>query len=164
MVYHGTLQKMVPVFLRQYAFISDKIERSNCTSTYGAMSDVHRCFGIVGGIVTPECKVEEVKTFLTQQLMGTKEGSWGWSDKFINKADGANGANLPSCMACRKKRLVQLGVIPATDEVLAGDNCKDCTDWRPLPNDKNCELLSTPAHKDYPKFCNPGCPVVPPPG
>ena len=164
MVYHGTLQKVVPVFLKQFACITDKIERPDVTSTIGSMSTVHRCFGVAGMFITPKCKVEEAKTFLTSQVMGMEDGSWGWSDKLIDKATGANGANLPSCIACRKKRLVRLGAISATNNVEAGDNCQACTDWRPLPNDEACKLLDTPVHSDYPKFCNPGCPVAPPCG
>ena len=45
MVYHGKLQKVIPVVFKRFASLADKIQRPLSTFTLGSASDLHRRYG-----------------------------------------------------------------------------------------------------------------------
>ena len=171
-IYHGTLQKMIPVFFRRYASIQDKMERPESTVTIGCKSTIHRCYGTVGIIKTPKCDTEGIQDFLNDEFLGLKDSHWGWCDEFIDNSEGANGANLPSCKRCRRERLVHLGIfahkckaaLKSNDSDSANQLCEDCANWTQLDGDNPQTMLQFSPPKDYPEFGYEGCPVNPPEG
>lgn len=64
MLHHGSLRIMVPVFFRQFAATADKVERPEMTGTIGSGSNLHREFGVVGKVQTPNCHTDRVKAHL----------------------------------------------------------------------------------------------------
>lgn len=159
MLYHGSLRQMVPVFFKHFASIEDKAERPDTSGTIGSGSDLHRCFGVIAKIETPECKVDEAKAYLDQVRHRTTPSTWGWCDDYIQTAQ--NGSKFPSCKNCRRNRLGKLG---ALDGINTGPNtdCKNCCDWELLG--QNSELLAYTPNQEYPKLAHEGCPVEPPKG
>ena len=71
--YHGGLQKVIPVFIRQMASITDKMERDQLTSTVGCGSQTHRCFGVSGKVTNQPCDVKKIQTFIKAQEEGKKK-------------------------------------------------------------------------------------------
>jgi hypothetical protein len=93
MVYHGKLQKVIPVVFRCFAHIADKIQRPYSTYTVGSGSDWHRCFGYSARIRTPNCKVDGIERFLAKEKEGKVESSWSWCDAYVEGDE--TGAKLP---------------------------------------------------------------------
>jgi len=144
LVYHGVLQKILPVYFKQMVTIEDRPERADDTGTIAYSSNMHRCFGVAGKIETPKLKLDDLHGFISAESSGTSQSDWGWCDDFIDLEDEIinNGGLLPSCRNCRRKRLELLGVI-ATSQILKkahqqGDNgfCHDCTDWKLVDDPK----------------------------
>ena len=160
--YHGTLQKIIPVFCKRFASIADKMERPIVSGTIGFSSDAHRCFGIAGKIQTPRCKVEEVKAYFANQRLGLQSGGWGWSDQFISRDGEPNGAKFAACRHCRRRGLLKLGLtFQVADD--SDDGCGLCTYWDLLKRDNNMSL-DFKQHKDWPTRITEGSPVPPPAG
>lgn len=167
LVYHGVLEKVIPVVFQDMVTTEDKPERASHTGTISFASDIHRCFGVIGSVRTPRCKTNEAKEYLKKEReAGASTSNYGWSKQFIDSTGDPSGAKLPSCNRCRKKRLVRLGVIEdvawssSTD---ATEPCYDCTDWR-FTNDPQLGPLRFPKPADYPTWCWDSCPVEPIPG
>lgn len=161
MVYHGVLQKVIPIFFKRFVSIEDKVERPDTTCTIGSGSDVHRCFGVSAKIQTPKCQVEEIKSYLREEQLGVVESVFGWSNEYIDTITGnPNGAKFPACKNCRCRRLQKLEIITRLGVPTVGQ-CKDCSDWS-LLNDVG--ILDFPKPKDFPAFYYDECPVEPPLG
>ena len=164
-LYHGVLQKMIPVCFRRYVSIEDKVERPETTQTIGCTSDIHRCFGVLGKIQTPKCDVGGVKDFLAAESTGIQDSQWGWCDQFIDRTEGKNGANFPSCNECRKRSLWRLGV--KSDYNAGGaesEKCKDCADWKQYDPADPPSFLQFPAPAGYPHVHRDDCPMESPKG
>ena len=159
--YNGTVKRMVPCFFRRFAVLSDKQERNGLTGTLGCGSDIHRCFGVSGKIVTPSCKLPALKEHLKQGAQGARVNKkFGWSEKFIER--NGNGAIFPSCSACRADGLEKLFGLKDFSETLI---CDCCQKWDLIPPDESCNYdLEFPAHKDYPTRAAEGSPVLAPVG
>lgn len=160
--YHGGIQKLVPCVFKRFAVLSDKMERNGLTGTIGCGSDIHRCFGVSGKVQTPPCKVKQVETFLRKQASGTTKAKFGWSNKFIDSANGQNGAVFPSCPTCRIAGLNRLiGGVGVEDPI----TCNQCQNWDLLGPEGDINMtLQFPAHNDWPTWITQGCPVAPPKG
>ena len=96
---------------------------------------------------------------------------FGWSDPFVCKGSGINGAIFPSCTNCRRANLEGLGMhFPKqkkrkNSSARANTSCTACCDWELLPRDATkASMLEFPAPSDYPTLATEGCPVVPPTG
>ena len=164
--YSGVLQKVIPCFLRRFAVLSDKVERNGLTGTLGCGGDTHRCFGVSGKISTPACKVTAIDRFLRKEWEGKTAPQYGWSEDFVVRSPDMNGSIFPSCPACRKFGLQQLGVVfprdlPANYEC---SSCSKCTNWELLPANASGVSLEFSVHKDYPTHVTEGSPVPPPNG
>ena len=162
LLYNGAVQKMVPVFFKEFAFLSDKVEHPNVTSTIGHGSDTHRCFGVSGKITTPAVKADQLRVFLSKQVSGSSV-AFGWCDQFISNACKRNGARFPACYRCRKKGLKKLGIsFPNRGSNNHEGSCSNCANWDLLTS--NTGLLEFPLHPNYPRKCTEGSPVPPPDG
>jgi hypothetical protein len=167
LVYHGVLQKILPVYFKQMVTIEDRPERADDTGTIAYSSNMHRCFGVAGKIETPKLKLEDLNGFISAESLGTSQSDWGWCDDFIDLEGEIkkNGGLLPSCRNCRRKRLELLGVIAPIPIVKKarkqGGNgiCHDCTDWKLVDDPRG--LLKFPKPPDWPRFFYEDCPVKP---
>ena len=64
LVYHGVLQKILPVFFEQMAIIEDRPERHDITGTISYASDYHRCSGKIGQIQACQFQTESLGNYL----------------------------------------------------------------------------------------------------
>lgn len=106
MAHHGGLKKVIPIFVRRIACLTDRVERADYTSTLSCTSKLHRCFGKIIAMDPPAFKVEEIRQFVADQRSGTSDLSLqqcGWSHQFVETAK--NGGRLPSCFSCRKANI-----------------------------------------------------------
>ena len=156
LVYHGVLQKIIPVFFQQMATIEDRPERADNTGTISYASDMHRCFGVAGKIETPKCRVEDLQAFLVGEPTGNSPSDWGWLDDFIgldaqNQVE-CNGGKFPSCRDCRRKRLETLGVIASSARAVNREGiCRVCTDWKLVDDPRELLCFPKPKANSWPK-------------
>jgi hypothetical protein len=163
--YHGGIQKIVPCYIKNFAWLSDKAERNGLTGTIGHGSNLHRCFGVAGVIQTPSCKLDKLSAFLTKEQDGRKKTVFGWSQQYISRPKDAipNGAIFPSCGWCRKEGLTKMGLAIKEN----GKNpsaCEGCADWDIIDARPSNLSLTFPSHRDYPTFQTEGSPVSAPKG
>lgn len=162
MVYRGDIKKVVPVFVKRIACLTDKVERSDYTSTLHCVSTMHRKFGTIIHLQKPKYKSTQIDSYLKKQKDGRDDRNlkqFGWSSKFIDNRAGANGGKFPACNACRRQNII---------DILNGNNdirpaCSQCANW--TLDDSTKDLLEFDAPKDYPQvvfFEN--SPVNPPAG
>ena len=161
--YNGAVQKIVPCFLRRFVVMSDKAERNGLSSTIACTSDNHRCFSVSGKLSSPICSVAKVEQFLTRRSQVTKAVPYGWSEPFVPRDTGNNGAVFVACLECRKVGLSKLGLDVLLDDDIATTPCQKCANWDLLPRSES-PSLDFPAHQDYPTSITEGSPVAPPKG
>lgn len=162
-VYHGTLQKVIPVCSRRFASLEDKVERPDVTATIACASDYHRCFGTSVRIATPKCdNVRMNRKQFQYEKAGGRTPHPGWSDEFAVRGN-TNGSKLPSCLPCRRriwKQLFRQQPTPHQDNA----NCSECTNWE-VCGETASHLLKHDPPKDYPKqLSNNDCPLPVPEG
>lgn len=164
MVYHGGLRKVVPVFVRRIACLTDKVERSEYTATLSCTSSYHRWYGKIFHLVSPLINIGQLERFLDRQRTTTSVKSlrsYGWSIRFVDTS--VNGGVLPACLNCRKANIRALGSCTNGAGVIHSNRqCKDCADW--TVDDATSGLLKFAAPKGYPTEQLPNPPVDPPNG
>ena len=162
MVYSGTLQKIVPVYVKQIASLADKPERAAATYTLAYNSNYHRCFGKSVMLVPPLYDTEDVQNLVSSTPAANKM-DYGWSQQFIKRT--VNGGRLQACLSCRDRTLSALGRhVDATyyqDSTQLPGTCQVCCNWDIIPGST---MLKFPVSKEYPKTVAINCPVPPPPG
>ena len=160
--YHGATKKIIHCCFKRFGVLADKQERNGITGTLSCSGDNHRCFGVSGKLLTPSCKVEDIKSFFEMQATVGKQPGFGWADTFVHKT--VNGHALPACKRCRKENLKKLGLLfRGTNSNRMDNACNNCCNWDLLPSNSTLScLLRFPAHKDYPTHATQGCPVNPP--
>lgn len=161
MVYQAHCKKVVPVFVKRIACLTDKVERADYTSTLSCTSKYHRCFGKLIRLDPPTFKTDEIAGHLRESQLGNKDLSlkqYGWSCDFVNRT--SNGGRFPACYDCRKKTVDWLRKPDYAK--LPSDKCSVCANWTLSESTK--ALLAFSAPKDYPTTQRslPNCPVQPP--
>lgn len=164
-VYHGRLRKMVPTVMKRIASIEDKPERADITSTLEG-GGYHRCFGKLFHLDPPVID-HGIHEYVKERKAGNRDSDryWGWTYPFI-QSKSSNGGRLVSCVSCRRKRLVLLGLSVDLDDYIdatEGDNCVNCADWD-LDDPIRRGMLTSPVPPYYPDCEIPGCPVPFPEG
>jgi len=161
--YHGGLQKVIPVFIRQMASITDKMERDQLTSTIGCSSGTHRCFGVSGKITTQLCDTKKLQATIKAQDNSKIHPKFGWSSDCLEKKPKVNGGKLPACRDCRQRNLEMLGMVFKHQK--AGTICNKCTNWDLFPDPRhNQENLDFIPNEGYPTWATPESPIAPPNG
>jgi hypothetical protein len=129
MVYHGGLKKIIPVFVRQFACLTDKVERSDITQTLGCTSTIHRQFGQILPIEeAPIVDTKAIQKFLKDMKMGLgKPRQYNWSSSMLS----CNGVSevLPACTICRKNNVDWLRREPSQRDP-AIERCENCANWK----------------------------------
>ena len=159
--YDGCLQKVYPGVVKKFVEITDRAQKGDSTGTAAYGGDTHRCYGVSGKITTSSCKVKELEKFLEKQESGTTNANWGWSEAYVDRSEGNNGALFPACNDCRRRGLEKMGMtFPGMEAIHRNHKCTKCTNWCLRDNPS----LDFPMHKDYPTFVAEGSPVPAPKG
>ena len=159
-LYHGPLKRIVPVFIRRIASLTDKVERGDVTATLSCTSDYHRYFGKVIKFERPAIDKLAVKLVLETQKSGFADESlkdFCWSSPMVDQSK--NTGYLASCRSCRKKCLLgiqRLSRKTSTTSHEPDNICGHCADWT-LSDATKARLSFGPA-KDYPTRMRPNCP------
>lgn len=165
MSYHGGLRKVIPVFVRRVACMTDKVECAEYTSTLSCTSQLHRCFGKIIRFDPPKFDQQMIENYLKSQKQGgfdAKLRQYGWSHGFVESTK--NGAKFAACYNCRKRNVDVLRQSSSVDPTypLRNITCEECADWTLDATTKTMLLFETP--KKYPTFVLPDCPVEAPTG
>jgi hypothetical protein len=149
-VYHGGVQKMVPIFVKRIVSLEDKVERADYTATAGHSSNFHRRFGKACHFRTPLCQSDEIAKFLKERKIGLKDDkiACGWSFDYVN-CSTTNGGRFPSCRDCRLKRIQSLRTNDLS-AVAATPQCSSCADWEMSESTRHLLLFDAP--KNYPEM------------
>lgn len=170
-VYHGGLKKCIPVFVRRFACLTDKVERADYTSTLNCTSNYHRLFGyLLAFEKPPKNKINHASHLarhaehMGSMIAGESDSTlkqYGWSFNLVDARDTTVGGLLPACYVCRKNNVDWLKA-PTHPRVIV--RCEFCANWAVTSVTKT--LLKFPASEKYPpeKRCLPGCPILPPSG
>ena len=85
MIFHGGINKIVPVFCVRLASLADKPERAVVTSTISCTSNLHRCHGVSGRLVQPKYNKESLGKHFSKELTGSRKSNIGWSHSHLSK-------------------------------------------------------------------------------
>lgn len=159
-MYHGGLKKCIPVFVKRFACLTDKVERADYTSTMSCTSSYHRLYGKILEFESPKKQLGAIDEYKKKCKDGSNDAvlkQYGWSSDMIDHINV--GGLLPACYTCRKNNLNWL-----KRESGASIACDQCANWKVDLSTK--EMLKFPVPADYPTLerCLPDCPVVPPAG
>ena len=135
MVYHGKEKKIIPVFIRRIACLTDKVERGDYTSTISCTSKYHRCFGKIIRFEAPTLDTDRIKLHIDVEKKEPNTSTYGWSCDLVNRTK--NGGRFPACLSCRK-RTVQWLREPDFQNV-PNRPCLECANWV-LSNDSASTL------------------------
>jgi hypothetical protein len=168
-VYHGGLKKCVPVFVRRFACLTDKVERADYTSTLNCTSNYHRLFCTLLAFEIPKDNSTNRAShanYTKFRLAGDcdttlKQYGWSLNGNLVDHQDTTVGGLLPACYACRKNNVDWLKA-PTHPRVIV--RCDVCANW--AVNSVTKQILKFPTHSGYPTVekCLPDCPVLPPSG
>ena len=156
--YNSKIEKIQAVFVKRFVFLADRPEKAAVTKSVSYSGDAHRCFSVSGKVETAKYDVEAITKLQENERAGKVRSSWNWADPYVLTGN-RNGAKLPSCKACRLKRLQELMVVSPCQGAPVGapTSCAKCADWNVLE-------LSFAQHQDYPKHYTQGSPVPAPNG
>lgn len=161
-VYHGGLQKCIPVFVKRFACLTDKVERADYTATLSYASNFHRFFGRAIQFNHPTLQAQKIGEFVkSQRTESTADnllGHYGWSCSFMEKT--VNTARFPSCFSCRKLCVDWLRAPTGHGPPIT--KCDLCANW--VLDERTKSMLSFPAPPNYPKKALPNCFLTPPKG
>ena len=149
-IFNPRLGKQVPVFVRRFACLTDKVERADYTATMACTSNYHRHFGKIIQIdnaVTPDTPA--VKQFLSDMKNGSANHllkQYDWSSKMLT--GNTTASLLPACSICRKNNIDWLKR-KVSKRQHAIESCDMCANWK--VNKHTAAMLVFPAPTDYPK-------------
>jgi hypothetical protein len=164
-VYHGGLKKIIHVFVRPFACLTDKVERSDITQTLGCTSPYHKQFGQILDLDgTAILDTKAIQKFLEDTRRGEKNPrQYDWSSSMLS--GNSVGAVLPACSICRKNNVDWLRREPSQRNP-AIELCDKCANWKVSPATEG--RLRYPAPPNYPTekrtMLNPPDGVAPPLG
>jgi hypothetical protein len=158
-VYHGQLKRVIPIFVRRFVCLTDKVERADYTSTISCTSTYHRLFGqIIQLDNAPPPDTPAVQAYLKNMKGGLSDKrlkQYDWSSSMLK--GNSSGAVFPACSICRKNNVDWLRS-KVSDRLEMIVLCENCANWK--VNEKTNSRLKFVAPKDYPSqpMTMPNCP------